>query len=61
MIWIIYNIGILAMSVLPTINPMNVLNGSLFYILNALFLAVWLFLPRMVIALIKFKMKIGSN
>ena len=61
MVWILYNIGIFAISGLSLNDPVNLLNSSLFYILNPVFLAVWLFLPRMVIAIIKFKMKIGSN
>jgi len=61
MVWILYNIGIFAISGLSISDPVNLLNSSLFYILNPVFLAVWLFLPRIVIAMIKFKMKIGSN
>jgi len=61
MVWILYNIGIFAISGLSLTDPVNMLNSSLFYVLNLVFLAVWLFLPRMAIAMIKFKMKIGSN
>ena len=61
MVWILYNIGIFAISGLSLNDPVNMLNSSLFYVLNLVFLAVWLFLPRMAIAMIKFKMKLGSN
>lgn len=61
MVWIVYNIGIFAISGLSLSDPVSMLHSSLFYVLNLIFLAVWLFLPRMVIAMIKFKMKIGSN
>lgn len=61
MVWILYNIGIFAISGLSLNDPVNMFNNSLFYVLNPIFLAVWLFLPRMVIAIIKFKMKTGSN
>ena len=60
-VWILYNIGIFAISGLSLTDPVNMLNSSLFYVSNLVFLAVWLFLPRMAIAMIKFKMKIGSN
>ena len=61
MVWILYNIGIFAISGLSLTDPVNMLISSLFYVSNLVFLAVWLFLPRLVIAMIKFKMKIGSN
>lgn len=61
MVWILYNIGIFAISGLSLTDPVNMLNSSLFYVLNLVFLAVWLFLPRMAIAMIKFKMKPGSK
>jgi len=61
MVWILYNIGIFAISGLSLTDPVNMLNSSLFYVSNLVFLAVWLFLPRMAIAMIKFKMKLGSN
>jgi hypothetical protein len=61
MVWIISNVGIFAISGFSSINPINILNGSLFYILNLVFLTVWLFLPRIAVAMIKFKMKTGSN
>jgi hypothetical protein len=61
MVWILYNIGIFAISELSLTDPVNMLNSSLFYVLNPVFLAVWLFLPRIAIAMIKFKMKPGSN
>ena len=61
MVWILYNIGIFAISGLSLTDPLNMLYSSLFYVLNFVFLAVWLFLPRMAIAMIKFKMKPGSN
>jgi hypothetical protein len=61
MVWILYNIGIFAISGLSLTDPVNMLNSSLFYVSNLVFLAVWLFLPRMAIAMIKFKMKPGSN
>jgi len=57
--WILYNIGIFAISGLSLYDPVNLLNSSLFYILNLVFLAVWLFFPTMAIAIIKFKMKAG--
>jgi fumarate reductase subunit D len=60
MVWIIYNIGIFAISGFSN-DPVNLLNSSFFYILNLVFLAVWLFLPRMAFAMIKLKMKAGSN
>src|SRR6188474_987185 len=58
--WILSNIGI-AISGLSLDDPVNLLNSYLFYIFNFVFLAVWLFFPRMAIAWIKFKMKTGSN
>jgi hypothetical protein len=61
MVWILYNIGIFAISGLSFTDPVNMLNSSLLYVLNLVFLAVWLFLPRMAIALIKFKMKPSSK
>jgi len=61
MAWIVYNIGIFTISGLSLNDPVNMLHSSLFYVLNPIFLAVSLFLPRIVIAIIKFKMKIGSN
>lgn len=61
MVWILYNIGIFAISGLSLTDPVNMLISSLFYVSNLVFLAVWLFLPRMAIAMIKFKMKLGSN
>jgi hypothetical protein len=57
MVWIIYNVGIFAISGFSSINLVNILNGSLFYILNLVFLTVWLFLPRIAFAMIKFKMR----
>ena len=59
MVWIISNVGIFAISGFTSIDPINIISGSFFYILNLVFLAVWLFLPRMVIALIKLKIKTG--
>jgi hypothetical protein len=61
MVWILYNIGIFTISGFSFTDPINMLNSSLFYVLNLVFLAVWLFLPRMAIAIIKFKMKRGSK
>jgi hypothetical protein len=61
MVWILYNIVIFTISSFSFTDPINMLNGSLFYVLNLVFLAVWLFLPRMAIAILKFKMKSGSK
>jgi hypothetical protein len=61
MVWILYNIGIFTISGLSFTDPINMLNSSLFYVLNLVFLAVWLFLPRMAISIIKFKMKPRSK
>ena len=61
MVWIIYNVAIFAISGFSSINLINILNGSLFYILNLVFLTVWLFFPRIAFAMIKFKMKTDSN
>lgn len=61
MVWILSNIGIFTISGLIFTDPVNMLNSSLFYVLNLVFLTVWLFLPRIVIAIIKFKMKPGSK
>jgi hypothetical protein len=57
MVWIIYNVGIFVISAFSSINLINILNGSLFYILNLVFLMVWLFFPRIAFAMIKFKMR----
>lgn len=61
MVWMLYSIGIFAISGLSLTDPANMLISYLFYVSNLVFLAVWLFLPRLAIAMIKFKMKIGSN
>jgi hypothetical protein len=60
MAWIIYNIGIFMISAYSN-DTVNMLNSSLFYILNIVFLAVWLFLPTIAFSVIKLRMKAGLN
>lgn len=57
MAWII---GIFAISGLSN-DTVNILNSSLFYVFNLVFLAAWIFSPRIVIAMIKLRMKAGLN
>ena len=57
MAWII---GIFAISGLSN-DTVNILNSSLFYVFNLVFLAAWIFSPRIVIAMIKLRMKSGLN
>jgi hypothetical protein len=61
MVWIIYNVGIFSISGFSVIDPVVVFNNSFFYIVNLVFLTIWLFLPRIVVSIIKFKMKTGTN
>lgn len=59
MAWII-SIGIFAITGF-SMDIVNILNSSLFYIFNLVFLASWIFAPRIVIAMIKLRMKAGLN
>jgi hypothetical protein len=61
MVWILSNIGIFAISGLSMNDPVNILNNSLYYIINLIFIAIWLILPRAAIAVIGFKIKTGLN
>jgi hypothetical protein len=60
-VWLIYNVGIFAISGLSLNDPFHILHSSLFYFVNPLFLVIWLLLPRMVTTIIKFKIKKNSN
>jgi hypothetical protein len=59
MAWII-SIGIFAITGF-SMDIVNILNSSLFYIFNLVFLASWIFAPRIAIAMIKLRMKAGLN
>lgn len=60
-VWILSNMGIFAISGLSLTDPLNMLISYPFYVINLVFPAVWLFLPGLVISMIKLKMRIDSN
>jgi len=59
--WILSNIALFAVNGLSLNVPVIISTGSLYYIMNLIFIAVWLILPRAAIAVIGFKLKTGLN